>query len=123
MNETFEVLFLRQQLDVLGRQLPPRPPLTNADRLQLVWRYRLLRSLLKAIRLSARSRFGVGSTRIWRRLMLEIARSKPRFEYRTYRDSTAVKRASWGRSTAWVRLGDELLVAGFPGDVVIGLGH
>ena len=74
MNETFEVLFLRQQLDVLGRQLPPRPPLTNADRLQLVWRYRLLRSLLKAIRLSARSRFGVGSTRIWRRLMLEIAR-------------------------------------------------
>src|SRR5215813_10489788 len=46
-----ENLVLRQQLNVLIRKLPKRLPLTNLDRLLLVWLYRLFPSLLIAIRI------------------------------------------------------------------------
>jgi transposase InsO family protein len=44
-----ENLVLRQQLNILLRSLPKRVRLTNADRLQLIWLYRLCPSILNAI--------------------------------------------------------------------------
>jgi hypothetical protein len=44
-----ENLVLRQQLNILVRKLPKRVRLTNADRLRLVWLYRLFPSILNAI--------------------------------------------------------------------------
>jgi hypothetical protein len=35
-----ENLLLRQQVNVLRRRMPKRPPLTNIDRLLFVWLYR-----------------------------------------------------------------------------------
>lgn len=46
-----ENLVLRQQLNVLTRKLPKRLRLTNSYRLLLVWLYRLLPSILGAIRI------------------------------------------------------------------------
>jgi hypothetical protein len=46
-----ENLVLRQQLNVLIRELPKRWRLTNSDRLLLVWLYRLVPSVLSAIRI------------------------------------------------------------------------
>jgi hypothetical protein len=46
-----ENLLLRQQLNVLIRKLPKRLGLTNSDRLQLVWLYRLCPSIVSAIRI------------------------------------------------------------------------
>ena len=43
-----EIIFLRQQLLVLKRCSPPRPWLTNIDRLILVWLYRLFPFLREA---------------------------------------------------------------------------
>jgi hypothetical protein len=45
-----ENLVLRQQVNVLIRKLPKRLQLRNSDRLLLVWLYRLLPSILSAIR-------------------------------------------------------------------------
>ena len=42
---------LRQLLSILIRKLPRRARLTNADRLLLVWPYRLFPSILNAIRI------------------------------------------------------------------------
>jgi hypothetical protein len=42
---------LRQQLNIVIRKLPKRLPLTNSDRLLLVWLYRLFPSILSAIRI------------------------------------------------------------------------
>ena len=44
-----EVTLLRHQLNVLRRQAPPKPRLTAADRLLLVWLWRLFPSLRSAI--------------------------------------------------------------------------
>jgi hypothetical protein len=44
-----EILVLRQQLNVLRRQVSKRPQLNNADRLLLVWLYRWFSSILGAI--------------------------------------------------------------------------
>jgi putative transposase len=44
-----EVTLLRHQLNVLRRQAPSRPRLTAADRLLLVWLWRLFPSLRSAI--------------------------------------------------------------------------
>ena len=44
-----EVLVLRQQLNVLRRQVSKRPQLSNTDRLLLVWLYRWFPSVLDAI--------------------------------------------------------------------------
>jgi len=44
-----ENLVLRQQLNILLRSLPKRVRLTNSDRLQLIWLYRLCPSILNAI--------------------------------------------------------------------------
>src|SRR5208282_2679319 len=44
-----ENLVLRQQINVLVRRLPKRVRLTNADRLRLVWLYRVFPSILNAI--------------------------------------------------------------------------
>jgi transposase InsO family protein len=44
-----EVLVLRQQLNVLRRQVSKRPQLSNTDRLLLVWLYRWFPSVLGAI--------------------------------------------------------------------------
>ena len=41
-----EIVFLRHQLNVLRRRIPANPRLTVADRLLLVWLYRLVPSLL-----------------------------------------------------------------------------
>ena len=41
-----EIVFLRHQLNVLHRRIPANPRLTVADRLLLVWLYRLFPSLL-----------------------------------------------------------------------------
>ena len=46
-----ENLVLRQQVNVLIRQLPKRLRLTNSDRLLLVWLYRLFPSIMSAIRI------------------------------------------------------------------------
>jgi hypothetical protein len=42
---------LRQQVNVLIRQLPNRLRLTNSDRLLLVWLYRLFPSIMSAIQI------------------------------------------------------------------------
>ena len=44
-----EILVLRQQLNVLRRQVSKRPQLSNTDRLLLVWLYRWFPSVLGAI--------------------------------------------------------------------------
>ena len=44
-----EVTLLRHQLNVLRRQAPSKPRLTAADRLLLIWLWRLFRSLRSAI--------------------------------------------------------------------------
>ncbi len=44
-----EILVLRQQLNVLRRQVPKRPQLSNTDRFLLVWLYRWSPSILGAI--------------------------------------------------------------------------
>src|SRR5215469_18379591 len=44
-----EILVLRQQLNVLRRQVSKRPQLNNADRFPLVWLYRWFPSVLGAI--------------------------------------------------------------------------
>ena len=44
-----EVLVLRQQLNVLRRQLSKRPQLSNSDRFLFVWLYRWFPSVLGAI--------------------------------------------------------------------------
>jgi putative transposase len=44
-----EVTLLRHQLNVLSRQAPSKPRLTAADRLLLVWLWRLFPSLRSAI--------------------------------------------------------------------------
>jgi hypothetical protein len=44
-----EIFFLRHQLNVLGRRTPSKPRLTIADRMILVWLYRLFPSVLSAI--------------------------------------------------------------------------
>jgi hypothetical protein len=44
-----EILVLRQQLNVLRRQVSQRPQLNNADRFLLVWLYRWFPSILDAI--------------------------------------------------------------------------
>src|SRR5215813_8564186 len=43
-----EVLVLRQQLNVLRRQLSKRPQLSNSDRFLFVWLYRWFPSVLSA---------------------------------------------------------------------------
>jgi hypothetical protein len=43
-----DIVFLRHQLNLLRRRLPAKPRLTTADRLLLVWLYRLVPSLLSA---------------------------------------------------------------------------
>src|SRR5262249_14486490 len=44
-----EILILRQQLNVLRRQVSKRPQLNNADRFLLVWLYRWFPSVLGTI--------------------------------------------------------------------------
>jgi transposase InsO family protein len=44
-----EIIMLRHQLNVLRRRVPPKPKLTVADRLFLVWLYRLFPSVLSAV--------------------------------------------------------------------------
>src|SRR5215831_19507049 len=44
-----EILILRQQLNVLRRQISKRPQLGNTDRLLFVWLYRWFPSVLSAI--------------------------------------------------------------------------
>src|SRR5215813_14299317 len=44
-----EILVLRQQLNVLRRQVSKRPQLNNADRFLLVWLYRWFPSVLSAL--------------------------------------------------------------------------
>ena len=44
-----EILVLRQQLNVLRRQVSKRPQLSNTDRLLFVWLYRWFPSVLGAI--------------------------------------------------------------------------
>src|SRR5262245_14017190 len=44
-----EILILRQQLNVLRRQISKRPQLSNTDRLLFVWLYRWFPSVLSAI--------------------------------------------------------------------------
>src|SRR5258708_31179752 len=44
-----EILILRQQLNVLRRQVSRRPQLRNTDRLLFVWLYRWFPSVLSAI--------------------------------------------------------------------------
>src|SRR5215472_4358823 len=45
-----EILILRQQLNVLRRQVSKRPQLSNTDRLLFVWLYRWFPSVLSAAR-------------------------------------------------------------------------
>ena len=47
--EILEILVLRQQLNVLRRQVSKRPQLSNTDRFLLVWLYRWFPSVLGAI--------------------------------------------------------------------------
>src|SRR5215831_15548990 len=44
-----EILILRQQLNVLRRQVSKRPQLSNTDRLLFVWLYRWFPSVLSAM--------------------------------------------------------------------------
>jgi transposase InsO family protein len=44
-----EILVLRQQINVLRRQMPKRPHLNNSDRFLFVWFYRLFPSVLGAM--------------------------------------------------------------------------
>src|SRR5260370_18855907 len=44
-----EILVLRQQINVLRRQMPKRPQLNNIDRSLLVWLYRRFPSVLAAV--------------------------------------------------------------------------
>src|SRR5256885_16081674 len=44
-----EILVLRQQLNVLGRQVSKRPQLSNTDRFLFVWLWRGFPSVLSAI--------------------------------------------------------------------------
>ncbi len=44
-----EILVLRQQLNVLRRQMPKRPDLNNTDRFLFVWLYRWFPSVLGAV--------------------------------------------------------------------------
>ena len=44
-----EIVLLRHQLSVLRQRVPSRPRLTAADRLLLVWLYRLFPSVLNAL--------------------------------------------------------------------------
>src|SRR5262245_46053002 len=44
-----EILVLRQQVNVLRRQVPKRPVLTNIDRLVFVWLYRMFPSTVCAL--------------------------------------------------------------------------
>jgi hypothetical protein len=44
-----EIVLLRHQLNVLRRRVPSKPKLAVADRLLLVWLYRLFPSVLNAV--------------------------------------------------------------------------
>src|SRR5207248_10661216 len=48
-NLVAEILLLRQQLNVLRRQVSKRPQLSNTDRFLFVWLYRWFPSVLSAI--------------------------------------------------------------------------
>src|SRR5205823_1649655 len=48
-NLVAEILVLRQQLNVLRRQVSKRPQLSNTDRFLFVWLYRWFPSVLSAI--------------------------------------------------------------------------
>src|SRR5215468_10365614 len=48
-NLVAEILILRQQLNVLRRQVSKRPQLSNTDRFLFVWLYRWFPSVLSAI--------------------------------------------------------------------------
>src|SRR5215472_7395247 len=54
-----EILVLRQQLNVLRRQVSKRPQLNNADRFLLVWLYRWFPSVLGAIAILRQSSAGI----------------------------------------------------------------
>src|SRR3990170_8487669 len=56
-----EILVLRQQLNVLRRQMQKRPDLNNTDRFLFVWLYRWFPSVLVRLRLSGRKRSFAGT--------------------------------------------------------------
>src|SRR5262249_42837938 len=67
-----EILVLRQQLNVLRRQVSKRPQLSNTDRFLFVWLYRWFPSVLSAI---AILRPELGQSRV---IQTSRARSPPR---------------------------------------------
>src|SRR5262245_2299097 len=64
-----EILILRQQLNVLRRQVSKRPQLSNTDRLLFVWLYRWFPSVLSAIAILRPETGASGSSIIRTRLL------------------------------------------------------
>ena len=59
-----EILILRQQLNVLRRQVSKRPQLSNTDRFLFVWLYRWFPSVLSAIAILPRGDHPLASRRV-----------------------------------------------------------
>src|SRR5262245_10108090 len=58
-----EILILRQQLNVLRRQVSKRPQLSNTDRFLFVWLYRWFPSVLARLQFFAQRRSSAGIAR------------------------------------------------------------
>jgi hypothetical protein len=71
-----EIIFLRHQLNVLRRRAPSKPRLTIADRMILVWLYRLFPSVLSAVTIIHRHYHPVASRRLLPLLAMEVALSR-----------------------------------------------
>ena len=109
-----EILVLRQQINVLGRQMPKRRHLNNTDRLLFVWLYRWFPSILGAmtiIRPETIIRWHrVGFRAYWRwRSRNPVGRPKISAELRTLIGEMNRANPLWGAP----RIHGELLKLGF----------
>src|SRR5713226_5718594 len=109
-----ENLILRQQINVLCRQIPKRPQLNNTDRFLLVWLYRWFPSLLGAIAI-VRPEIIIrwhraGFRAYWRwRSRNRVGRPRVSAELRTLIGEMSRANALWGAP----RIHGELLKLGF----------
>src|SRR5512139_422077 len=109
-----ENLVLRQQVNVLRRRMPKRPPLTNIDRLLFVWLYRWFPSTVNALAIVKPETVirwhRLGFRAYWRwRSGNRVGRPKVSAELRTLIREMSQANPLWGAP----RIHGELLKLGF----------
>src|SRR5207245_7690011 len=109
-----EILVLRQQLNVLRRQVSKRPQLSNTDRFLFVWLYRWFPSVLGAIAIVRPETIvrwhRAGFRAYWRwRSRNRVGRPKVSVELRTLIGEMSCANRLWGAP----RIYGELLKLGF----------